>query len=149
EGFLLSNTERLGRIRGAGWYAQLSGWPLGDAYVRPEPGISAPRQLDLSRSEGAAKRGLELLALFAGVNASYDGAIRGGELAPAAPPPTIQGYALAFAAQYWHTQHVRLMLEYAAYLTPKSGETNAAGVPDNRTATGGELGRGHALHELG
>src|SRR6185369_5807771 len=43
DGFQLTNTERLGRMSGVGWYVQASAWPVGDAFVPPEPGIHRPR----------------------------------------------------------------------------------------------------------
>src|SRR6185436_6199968 len=75
EGFQLTNTERFGQINGIGWYAQGSWW-LGDRYVSGDPGMVRPTRLDLAKEPEPPKKGLEILALFAGVNAAYDGASR-------------------------------------------------------------------------
>src|SRR5262249_3432497 len=37
DGYQLTNTERLGRMKGVAWYAQASVWPVGDAFLGPEP----------------------------------------------------------------------------------------------------------------
>ncbi|HVY44921.1 MAG TPA: porin [Minicystis sp.] len=150
DGYQLTNTERLGRVRGAGWYVQLSGWPLGDAYVRPEPGVIQPRQLDMRAPEGRPRRGLEIVGVVAGVNASYDGAARGGTADPHAPATAITLYQVGLTAQYWHTQHVRVALDYDAYLAPGSGSAAGTVVPDNVVVgASGKPGTGHVMHELG
>jgi hypothetical protein len=150
DGFQLTNTERLGHLHGAGWYVQLSAWPLGDAFVRPEPGIIVPRQLDLHAVPGRPKRGLEVLAVVSGIDASYDGASRQGMLDAAAPASKIALYQVGFAAQYWHTQHVRFAVDYDLYVAPGSGGSSGTVVPDNLvTARSGMVGTGHVVHELG
>jgi hypothetical protein len=144
DGHQLTSTERFGDLHGVGWYAQLSGWVLGDAFVRPEPGIYGPRQLDLHAPD-ATPRGLELLAVVAGIDAKYDGATRGGTADATAPPRDLTIYQVGFAAQYWHTQHVRLTLDYELYVTPGSGAAkNAATVPAELVGKTSTL-----LHELG
>src|SRR5262249_14386956 len=74
DGFQLTNIERLGRIAGVGWYAQISVWPVGDPFVSPEPGIHRPRTLNIERKKAEPgerwPRGLELMAIVAGVNAN-------------------------------------------------------------------------------
>lgn len=150
DGFQLTNTERLGHLHGAGWYAQLSAWPLGDAFVRPEPGMIQPRQLDLHAVPGRPRRGLEVLGIVSGIDARYDGASRKGVLDPAAPASKIELYQVGFAAQYWHTQHIRFAVEYDLYVAPGSGGSNGTVVPDNLvSAKNGMAGNGHVLHELG
>ncbi len=71
EGFQGTNTERFGQVRGVGWYAQVSAWPFGDPYVSGDPGLLRPTHMDFRRPQEAPKRGLEVLALVAGIHASY------------------------------------------------------------------------------
>src|SRR4029079_4758510 len=94
----------------------------------------------------------------AGINASYDGASRpsstGVKSTSDAKTPNghINIYEFGFGAQYWHTKHVRMAVNYIAYFTPKSGtEDNRAIVPDNlHTLKDGKTpSDGHVLHELG
>ena len=152
EGFQLTNTERLGRVKGVGWYLQFSAWPLGDTFINGDPGMTRPSKIDLSKPT-SIKKGLEVLALVAGVNADYDGAIRDGAYdanTPGVGQPagnSITTYQLGLGANYWYTKHVRLSLNYNAYLTPGSGS------PDNLASVPGNLGanadpNSHAMHEL-
>jgi hypothetical protein len=157
EGYQLTNTERLGHFRGLGWYAQVSAWPLGDAFVPGDPGMQRPSRLDFSKPPAAPKRGLEALAYVGGVRASYDGASRGGggvydERTPGNPSGnvgtnvTIYEYGLGLT--YWHSNYMRAMLNYVLYHTPGSGSPdNLARVPGNGVAETATTA--HVLHELG
>src|SRR5262249_7755692 len=132
-----TNTERYGRILGVGWYAELSAWPYGDAFLTPEPGIDHPRHLDLaSRPPRHTPHGLEVIALVSGINGSYRGATRGQPTVdPNTPAGDITVYQVGVGATYWHTRHARLGVNYMAYLTPRSGTVdNQAVVPDNLTS---------------
>jgi Phosphate-selective porin O and P len=153
DGYQLTNSERFGRMRGAGWYAQLSAWPLGDAFVTPEPGTEGPRHLDLfARQSARPTGGLEMMAMIAGVNASYEGASRLGSKAdPKTPMGDITVYQIGVGANYWYTKHARLGINYLAYVTPGSGtSSNEAAVPDNLSKqANGAPNSGHVLHELG
>lgn len=154
DGFQLTNTERLGRQKGVAWYAQLSAWPLGDKFINGEPGISSPQHLDLNKPEPLhAPRGLEVLALVAGVNGGYKGASRQNSTAdPKTPDADITIYQMGLTANYWHTRHVHLGVDYLLYLTPGSGDPtkNLARVPDNLvTNADGTIKKGHVLHEFG
>ncbi|WP_437315963.1 porin [Sorangium sp. So ce385] len=154
EGYQLTNTERLGQVRGLGWYVQLSGWPVGDAFVNGDPGFSPrPTKIDLSKELEKPKAGLEVAALLAGINATYDGASREGaydEKTPGAengPGTDLNVLQIGLAANYWHTKNVRLGVNYNAYLTPGSGSSdNLLRVPGN-TLTEPDPDA-HALHEL-
>ena len=153
DGYQLTNTERFGRIAGVGWYAQVSAWPFGDAFLTPEPGVYRPRHLDLGvKPPARAAEGLEMLALVSGINASYRGATR-LDSSPDAKTPMIDItiYQVGVAANYWHTRHARFGVNYMAYMTPGSGTTtvNQAVVPDNLTTqANGTPNSGHVLHEL-
>jgi hypothetical protein len=153
DGYQLSNTERYGRVKGVGWYGQLSAWPWGDAFVAPEPGVYRPRHIDLSaRAPNHTPHGLEIMTIVAGVNADYDGASRLGSTADAKTPAGgIEVYQIGVGATYWHTRHARFTVNYTAYVTPGSGSAdNLAVVPDNlRKLDDGKPSRGQVLHELG
>ena len=56
EGYQLTNTERLGRVRGTGWYAQVSAWPFGDAFVTGDPGLVRPTRSTSPRRPIARRR---------------------------------------------------------------------------------------------
>jgi hypothetical protein len=153
DGYQLTNTERLGRIKGVGWYAQASVWPVGDAFLAGEPGIYRPRHLDLKAKDSPRMpHGLEILAIVSGINANYKGGSRLGSTDdPRTPSGAINIYQFGGGVNYWHTRHVRVGINYMAYLTPGSGTaSNTAVVPANlQTAADGKPGSGHLLHELG
>jgi hypothetical protein len=153
DGAQLTSTERFGRMLGAGWYAQASAWPIGDAFVAPEPGLGRPRHVDLAApAPGESARGLEIIAMVSGVDASYDGATRLGSSAdPKTPRGDVTIYQLGLGANYWHTRHARAGFYYDAYVTPASGTAgNQAIVPSNltRDPVTQRAGAGHVLHEL-
>jgi hypothetical protein len=151
DGFQLTNTERLGSLSGVGWYAEVSAWPFGAAFIPPEPGITQPRKLDTEPRE-RPRRGLQLLGIVGGVNAKYQAAARGeGTVDSTTPSTNITAYQYGLGAQYWHTKHVRFALNYIVYHTPSSGNSaeNLAVVPDNLKIPGSQPGNGHFLHEFG
>lgn len=152
DGYQLTNTERLGRMKGVGWYVQASVWPAGDRFIGGDPGIYRPRHYDLKAKEPAhIPHGLEIIALASGVQANYQGATRLDSTSdPRTPNGDIKIFQLGGAMNYWHTRHVRVGIQYMAYLTPGSGEgKNLAVVPDNLVKdAAGNLGTGTVLHEL-
>jgi hypothetical protein len=147
DGYQLTNTERFGHVHGAGWYVQLSCWPLGDAWIAPDPGMVRPRTLDLHAPPERLKKGLELLMIVAGVDATYDGASRGGIPDKKKPPANIRIYEYGFGANYWVSRFFRATFNYIVYHTPMSG------TPDNGATVPGNLGKtpspgAHVLHEI-
>ena len=62
DGLQLKNTERLGNVQGVGYYAQVSYWLWGDAFVTPDPGNWRPPRLDLSKTPDIDKHGVEVSA---------------------------------------------------------------------------------------
>jgi len=157
DGFQLKNTERLGNIQGAGYYVQVSFWPWGDAFVVPDPGLSRPPRLDLTKTGDVDKHGVEVSALFAGIDAKYDGASRGGSYdantpgASGGPPTTISVHEVGVGATYWHAQYLRISVNYFAYHTVGSDEgENLATVPSNLVANASSPARASTWHhELG
>jgi hypothetical protein len=157
DGLQLKNTERLGNIQGAGYYVQASVWAWGDAFVVEDPGFSRPPRLDLSKTPNIDKRGIEVSAMFGGIEANYDGASRRGSYdvktpgAPGGPPTTISVHEIGVGATYWHSQFVRVSANYLAYHTVGSDEgKNLATVPRNLVADASSPARTSTWHhELG
>lgn len=137
DGLQLKYTERLGNVQGLGYYAQVSFWAWGDPFVTLEPGFSRPPRLDLNKAPTTDKRGVEVSALFAGIDAEYDGASRDGNYNGYTPgtrgrTKRISVHEIGVGATYWHSQFVRLSANYLAYHTVGSGEAqNLAMVPSN------------------
>jgi len=157
DGFQLSNTERLGRISGVGWYGSLSWWALGDTFISGDPGRFRPTKVNL-RKKPKLPRGLELSVEVAGIQAGYEAAARGGALDPGTPGAAddaadINILQYGFGASYWHTKRVRLYANYVIYHTPDSGSAGG-GATDNLAAVPGNLGDNadadvHLMHEFG
>lgn len=159
DGFQLTNTERLGRIKGVGWYAEFSAWPFGDAFVNGDIGFFRPTHVDFDKELSKPKKGVQVMAIVAGVHADYSGAARGG--VPDANTPgtngntsniTVMEYGVG--ANYWHTRHFRASVNYILYQTPGSapsseaGRTNLAVVPGNLSKDTPTAASAHVLHEL-
>jgi phosphate-selective porin len=152
EGYQLTNTERLGQVKGLGWYVQLSAWPVGDAFVSGDPGFaSRPTKIDLSKPVDKPQKGLEVAALISGINATYDERTPGADGSPSADLNVMQ---LGFAANYWHTKNLRLSVNYILYMTPGSTSVdnplpteNLAKVPGNTVKKAND--DAHSMHELG
>lgn len=161
EGFQLATdpdgqvyTERLGHLTGVGWYAHVAVWPFGDAYVNGDPGFMRPTRIDLAKDLGKPKKGLEVLALVAGIDAEYAGSARqegrpdANTPGSASTPGHIKVMQYGVGANYWYTRHIRASINYNIYHTPGSASAeNLAGVPGNLAKATKESA--HVLHELG
>ncbi len=153
DGFVLTNTERLGTMSGVGLTTWIDWWAFGDERIAAPVGRQKPSKLNL-RKKVEYKRGLEISALFSAILGSYDGNSRGGvddERTPGSagnPATDIDIFQFGAAASYWHTRAVRITVNYSAYFTPASGtEENLAVVPGNTVADADP--DAHLLHELG
>jgi hypothetical protein len=154
EGYQLTNNERFGAVHGVGWYGQLSAW-IGHPFVSGEPGLVRPTRIDFSKEPDTAKRGLEILALLAGVNGRYEGASRQGEYDEKTPGnpsgkagKNISLLQLGFGANYWHSQYIRATVNYSLYHARGSNPSdNLAQVPGS--ATKPQNNAAQLLHELG
>lgn len=151
EGFQLTNTERLGGVRGLGWYGSVTWWMLGDTFIAGDAGFQKPATVNL-RKKIVQDRGLSLAGEIAHVTAEYAPADRGGVADVASPgqPGVASDLSIlqySGTLSYWHTRHVRIALGYSLYQTPGSGSVdNMALVPAN---LGSEPDNGsHVLHEL-
>lgn len=159
DGRQLVNTERLGRVKGAGWYAEFSAWPLGDAFVNGDIGFFRPTHVDFNKELPKPKKGVQVMAIIAGVHADYQGAARGGTPDLKTPgtngiPSNITVMQYGIGANYWHTRHFRAALNFIAYQTPGSGSpkenvrTNLAVVPGNLSKDAATAVGVHFLYEL-
>jgi hypothetical protein len=148
-GFVATNTERFGRVKGIGWYAQVSFWLCGDAFANGDPGVTRPVTVELERPS-PIKRGLEVVLIASGIRASYDGASRESSPEdPRTPRSQIDSYQFGGGAQYWFGANFRGSLQYMAYFAPNSGEDgNLVLVPRNVPDRDGEIKGGHSHHEL-
>ena len=152
DGFQLTNTERLGAVTGIGWYAQLSAWVLGDAFVAGDPGVVRPTRLDLKKKPDE-KKGLEVFGIVGGVHATYDGASREGAYDSKTPGASgvasdieIREYGLG--ASYWYTKALKASVNFIAYHVPGSAsEDNLATLPGNIAAE--KDPDAHVLYEIG
>lgn len=158
EGYQMTNTERLGRIKGIAWYVQAGVWPFGDPYVNGDPGFSRPTKVDLSKEPSKPKKGLEIAAMVAGVNLDYNGATRSesthDEKTPGADGVSTRVAIMQYnlGATYWYSKNFRVSLNYALYHTPGSGpadKDNLAAVPGNSSPEQATKDSAHVLHELG
>ena len=148
EGFITTNTERFGQLSGVGWYGQISFWPCcADALVPGEAGVYRP--YTIPEKGAVTKRGIEVSALAAGINASYDGASR-NESTPDANTPVgdVEVYQVGGAIQYWWSWNFRAAIYYFAYLAPDAGVGQLATVPDALPRADGSVGTGTVHHEL-
>jgi hypothetical protein len=154
DGYQLTNSERFGALKGAGWYAQISAWPWGDAFISGDPGFVRPVKVDFDHPHpDYFRRGLELIAIVAGIDASYDGGSRLGGHDAKTPGAKGVGtdvkiYQVGAGANFWYSRNFRVMFNYMAYLTPGSGSSdNLAVVPGNTLKT--PLTDAHVIHEVG
>ena len=147
DGYQLTSTERLGAVTGTAWYVQLSCWPMGDAWVGGDPGITRPRTLNLKAPPERLKKGLEILVIAAGIDARYEGASRGGKVDKKTPTGDVTVYEMGFGASYWVSRFFRASANYIVYDTPGSGSAqSSATVPGNLGKT--PAPGAHVLHEL-
>jgi hypothetical protein len=128
DGFQLTptNAERLGLISGIGAVGSLTWWALGDEHLTGDPGRMPPPTINLKKKPDLRK-GLALTAYGSAIVADYDANQRGGADDPTTPASdgnpqsSLDVIQLGFDASYWHTRHVRLAIDYSAYLTKGAG----------------------------
>jgi hypothetical protein len=162
EGHQATHTERLGLLRGVGWYAELSIWPLHALLGSSLPELGTfPRaeHLEVARAIPHPERyGIQIALLAAGIHGRYDAAARGGDMRSSSAPASsalagaevtgLQIYQMGLALNYWHSRHVRLSIDGNAYYVPGSGGSeNLAVVPGN--LGGAADPNAHLFGELG
>lgn len=153
DGFQLTNTERLGSIRGYGFYGSVTWWALGDEFISGDPGYSRPSKLNL-RKKPEILRGLEVDGLVGAIIANYDANDRGGvddantPGSATGPSGDLNVWQFGLSASYWHSRWVRMMATGTVYYTPDSGTgENLAVVPGNTVAEADPSA--HILGEVG
>jgi hypothetical protein len=166
EGYQLTNTERLGSLKGFGYYAQFGVWLFGPRDVSTLPGYENPASVNLKKPDPEkAPQALQLLVKWEQLSTKYDSAGRGGTADVAKNVDgDIKINALSLGANYWATKHVRLTANYVLNMFPDSEPTSptATGGPtwsssQRALAPGNTVGKGindsardgaHVLHEL-
>src|SRR5439155_522401 len=76
------------------------------------------------------RKGLEVLAIVSGIDATYDGASRKGSYDAATPgakgvAKDVKVMQVGGGANFWYSRNFRVMFNYMAYLTPGSGTADA------------------------
>lgn len=150
-------TERVGTLKGFGYYTQVGVWAMGDRSIVGRRGYSTPTHLDLDKPQAPTKSGLELVAKWEQVQLSYASADRKGSPDARSPDGDIKANAFALGANYWASRNVRLSASYTYYFFPGSEPASqqtsdqralapaqglAKGVDDATRASG------HSLHEI-
>jgi phosphate-selective porin len=125
-------TERLGQLKGFGWYGQIDYWVIGDQTVVGYPNHGRPVHLDPSQPQRPWKSGVQLLAKFEQLHLTYQGASRGGAADSQTPDGDIDVNDFALGVNYWLTRHLRVGANYTLYSFPDSA-------PVTPTTTGGPV----------
>jgi phosphate-selective porin len=159
DGYQVTNTERLGTLKGYGYYVQLGYWIWGKPFLTGAPGEARPPHADLNQPDpGAPPQAVELAVRWEQLRVAYDGSERNGKLDAKNIDGDIKVDAFSVGATYWATRHLRVTLDYGYYHFPgsaagKSGTGSAderALAPGNRVKDVNASSRqnAHALHEL-
>jgi hypothetical protein len=111
-------TERLGALRGWGYYAELGYWALGDHDIFGYPSYARPIHVDLSQPRQAARHGLQLVARFEQLGLRYQGSSRGGTDDPKTPSGAVDVTSFTLGVNYWATRHMRVSVNYGYYDLP-------------------------------
>ena len=137
---------------------------MGERSLINYPSVGKPLHLDLERPQRPAAHGVQLVARYERLHASYDGSRRGGTDDALTPTGDIDVHGFSAGVNYWATRHVRVSVDYSGYLFPDSAPTSASanGKPAQtaaqRASAPGQLlakgvndsarDRAHALHEV-
>jgi hypothetical protein len=158
DGFEQTNTERLGRLKGVAYYAQIGIWIIGDPSIAAEPGEFRPPTLHFPHGDPIKPpRGLELLLRVEQLTASYkpiarsESATVGGA---GAPSLDVKANVFGVGLKYHATSHAGVYINYTFTHLPDSGagplSTQAPGnLADNNTSDPNHFSSVHSLHELG
>ena len=157
-------TERLGSLKGYGWYGQLGYWIIGDHDIAGHPSYGRPIHVDLAAPQTPARQGLQVLAKFEQLHLTYEGSSRGGTLNSRTPNGDIDVLSLELGVNYWATKHLRVGVNYGLYVFPDSApltastiggpvqsQTQRAVAPGQLLAAGVDNGArdsGHTLNEV-
>jgi hypothetical protein len=157
-------TERLGLLKGIGYYVLASAWITGDRSIVGFPGYSKPQHVDLTKEDKAPRTAIQLLAKIEQLSLTYQSAKRSGVIDSTNADGDIRMTALSFGANYWATRHLRVSANYGYDYFPSSAPVTAstkggrqqtsnerALAPAQNLAKGVEdsaRNNSHALHEL-
>jgi hypothetical protein len=165
DGYQLSPyTQRLGDLKGYGWYAQAGYWIIGDHDIVGYPSYGRPVHVDLTAPQRQHTQGVQVLAKFEQLHLTYDGAARGGTDDSKTPNGDIKVNTVEFGINYWATKHLRVGFNYDLNIFPGSepvsptvpggpqqGPQQRAMAPAQLLAKGSDDGArssGHTLNEL-
>lgn len=166
DGYQLSPyTERIGSLKGWGYYAQVGAWILGSRdLIGAPPSYGKPLHADLKAPSTAPTRALQALVKVEQLHLTYSGFGRGGAADPKTPNGDIDVLALSVGLNYWATRHVRVGINYINYSFPDAAPLAASAPggpvqsPNQRAVTpaqslaagvnDGARDGGHALHEI-
>ena len=166
DGYQLSPfTERLGTLKGYGYYVQAGAWLLGSReIIGGAPSYGKPLHADFTKPATIPTRGLQALVKLEQLHLSYAGATRAGVLDPKTPNGDIDVTTVSLGINYWATRHLRVSLNYVSYLFPDSAPLTASAAggpvqtPSQRAVTpaqslpkgadDGARDSGHTIHEI-
>jgi hypothetical protein len=111
-------TERLGELKGYGYYAQASYWVVGDHEVIGHPSYGRPIHLDLTKPQQRAIHGFQLVARVDQLALKYSGSSRGGTDDGKTPTGDVKVTSFTVGANYWATRHLRVSVNYGYYDLP-------------------------------
>ncbi len=127
DGYQLSPyTERLGQLKGFGWYAEAAYWLVGNHDLLGYPTYGRPIHVDLKKPQNPHQIGLQVLAKFEQMQLTYAGNSRGGSLNANTPDGTILVDDVEFGLSYWATKHLRVGVNYGWYIFPNSEPVSAS-----------------------
>lgn len=111
-------TERLGALKGWGYYAQMGYWVLGDHDILGYPSYGRPIHVDLSQPQARARHGLQVVARLDQLGLGYRGASRGGQDDAKTPNGNVDVTSFTLGVNYWATRHLRVSVNYGYYSLP-------------------------------
>jgi phosphate-selective porin len=111
-------TERLGALKGWGYYAQVGYWLVGDHDILGYPSYGRPIHLDLSQPQQRAEHGVQVVARVDQLGLTYQGSSRGGTDDAKTPSGDVNVTSLTLGVNYWATRHLRVSVNYGYYALP-------------------------------
>ena len=111
-------TERLGQLKGWGYYAQVGYWILGDHDIFGYPSYGRPIHVDLAQPQQVARHGLQVVARVDQLGLTYQGSSRGGTDDAKTPSGDVNVTSFNLGVNYWATRHLRVSVNYGYYDLP-------------------------------
>ncbi len=128
DGYQLSAyTERLGVLKGTGWYVEAAYWLFGDREILGNyPSYGRPLHVNLSDPQKPASHALEVLAKVEELSLTYQSSSRGGIANANTPDGDIRVYDVEFGINYWATRHLRVGVNYTHSMFPDAAPASAS-----------------------